>query len=166
MQANSNIEPRLQTGCAQPYVAIAIQVTLKEWNKGNTLANEVKEWLQGKEAKIAGPLFYRYYVMGDAEKPFHIEVGFPVSAFIEGDSRVITGHVPDGSFATLIHCGHPDQLEQTFEVLDAWAKEQHLKWKKSDGKKDVWAGRFEFFMNVDEPDMNNWRTAIAVLIDG
>jgi len=167
MEGMSNIEPRLQTGCAQPYVAIPIRVTLREWDKANALINEVIEWLSHKEVKIAGPLFYRYFVIGDAEKPFSIEVGFPVSEFVEGDWRVITSHIPDGTFATLMHCGHPDKLDQSFEALQSWADGQNIQWKKhTENEEQVWAGRFEFFMTnpADEPDLNKWRTAIAVLI--
>lgn len=167
MEGNSNIEPRLQTGCAQPYVAIPIQVTLQEWGKANALVNEVMEWLSSKDLKIAGPLFYRYYVLGDAEKPYSIEVGFPVSMLVEGDGRVITGYIPDGTFATLVHCGHPDKLEKSLEALQTWADGQSIQWKKhNEGDKEIWDGRFEFFMTnpADEPDLNKWKTAIAVLI--
>lgn len=168
MQGMSNIEPRLQTGCAQPYVAILVQITLHELGKANALVNEVMEWLSHKDVKIAGPLFYRYYAIGDMEKPFSIEVGFPVSAFVEGDDRVITGHIPDGTFATLVHCGHPDKLAQSFETLQNWAEAQGIRWKKyTQNNEEVWAGRFEFYMTnpADEPDLNKWRTAIAVLIE-
>lgn len=167
MQGMSNIEPRLQTGCAQPYVAIPTRVSLREWGKANALINEVTEWLSHKDVKIAGPLFYRYFVVGDAEKPFSIEVGFPVSALVEGDGRIITGHIPDGTFATFVHYGHPDKLERSFETLQSWAGGQGIRWKQHTENGDqVWGGRFDFFMTspVDEPDLDKWRTAIAVLI--
>lgn len=168
MEGMSNIEPQLQTGCAQPYVAIPIRVSLSEWAKANALINEVTEWLSHKDVKIAGPLFYRYCVVGNAEKPFSIEVGFPVSMLVEGDERVTTGHIPNGTFATLIHCGHPDKLDRSFETLQSWANNQGIRWKQHiENGEPVWDGRFEFFMTnpTDEPDMNKWRTAIAVLID-
>jgi effector-binding domain-containing protein len=160
----SNIEPRLQTGCAQPYVAIGIEVTPAQWNDTCLLVPELTRWLDIKSINITGPLFYRYHTLGSEVSTYHLEVGFPIADMVDGDERVISGMIPPGTFATLVHCGGREGLNRSYIALQQWTQQQGLNWKK-DGEQ--WAGRFEFCL--DHPafghDSGHKRIAIAVLID-
>jgi effector-binding domain-containing protein len=161
---HSNIEPRLQTGCAQPYVAIAIKVTTAHWNDTCKLVPELTNWLDHKAIKITGPLFYRYHTLGNNVTPYELEIGFPIADDVEGDGHVISGNIPPGTFATLIHCGGREGLNGSYAMLQQWAQQQGIKWEKQG---DQWAGRFEFCL--DHPAFGHVsghkRIAIAMLID-
>lgn len=127
----------------------------------------MKSWLNDKKLKIAGPLFYRYHTICQARHHFHLEVGFPVCTPAEGDDRVVAGIIPDGTFATLLHCGHPNHIDRSFNNLQNWANGQGIKWETHhQDNEEVWAGRFNFYLTdqASEPDEGKWRTAIAVLI--
>jgi effector-binding domain-containing protein len=103
-------EPKVEVRAEQPYVAIPIKTTLREWGRANALVGEVFEWLGQKGVEPAGPPFFRYWVIGDLDNKFEIEVGVLVRSAVSGDGRVISGSVPGGSYATLVHTGQPDRL--------------------------------------------------------
>lgn len=165
--AGSNL-PRLESGCSQPYIAIPIQAKLQVRGEIIALIEELKTWISSRKLKISGPMFYRYWIMSHADEPLTMEVGFPVCTAIAGDNRVKAGSIPIGTFATLVHCGHPDTINRSADLLHSWAKQQSLQWQKHrQGNHDVWAGRFEFYLTnpASEPDPNKWRTALAFLIE-
>jgi effector-binding domain-containing protein len=168
MPVTSHVEPVLQSGCAQPYLAIRICLHLTEWHQLPVLATEVAAYIAQKSLKISGPLFYRYRIVGDAIKPFTLEVGYPVCTSVTGNQRIIAGAIPGGTFATLVHCGNPGMLSLCFSQLNKWGLDKGLCWKmQNDTKGEVWAGRFEFYL-INPPDdltQDKWRTAIALLID-
>jgi hypothetical protein len=167
MEGHSSTQPILRTGCAQPYVAIPVHANDKEWGNTTALVKEIILWISQSNLKIAGPLFYRYGIIDNAGKPFNLEVGFPVCTAVRGDERIIAGVIPDGTFATLVHCGNPDNIDESFNKLQNWVNRQQLKWKtcRQNGC-EAWAGRFEFQLTDTsvQPNINQWRTAIAVLI--
>lgn len=165
--AGSNL-PRLESGCSQPYIAIPIQAKLQVRSETVALIEELKTWISSRKLKISGPLFYRYWIMSYADEPLTMEVGFPVCTGVDGDNRVKAGNIPTGTFATLVHCGHPDTIKRSADLLHSWAKQQSLQWRKHrQDNHNVWAGRFEFYLTnpANEPDPNKWRTALAFLIE-
>lgn len=68
-------EPKVDVRAEQPYVSIPNKTTLKEWGRANALVGEVFGWLAQGGIPPAGPLFYRYWVVGDADRAFDLEVG-------------------------------------------------------------------------------------------
>lgn len=160
-------EPKVEERSEQPYAAISIQASLSEWSKVNKLVDEIFEWLASREIEPAGPLFYRYWIIGDSNEPFQLEVGLPLEQMAPGDERVITGFLPGGSYVTALHHGHPDKLEQSFNELEIWAKKEGLLLDKQwDGDKEVWNGRFETYLTnfAVEPDLANWKIGISYLL--
>lgn|SRR5690625_5205829 len=148
----------------RPYVSIPIEVTLKEWNKATALVGKVLAWTAKKKVDIAGAPFFKYRVIGDMDRKFSIEVGVPVSNVVEGDGRVIAGFIPAGSYVSLVHDGHPDQIRASHQAVEDWANQQGLEWdiSKDKDEKEVWGGRFEFYLSnpVEQPDPNKWSTLL------
>jgi effector-binding domain-containing protein len=117
-RAGNNL-PRLESGCSQPYIAIPIQGTLQVRSETIALMEELNTWISNRKLRISGPLFYRYWTMGHAGEPLIMEVGFPVCTAVDGDNRVKAGNIPMGTFATLVHCGHPSTIDTSIDILQA-----------------------------------------------
>jgi effector-binding domain-containing protein len=169
MTKQQDHEPKLEVRAEQPYVAIPIQIPMREWAKANALVGEVFEWMNRQGIPFVGPPFFRYRILGDMEKNFDLEIGWPVNKAVAGDGRIIACAMPAGRYATLIHAGHPDRLEQSHQALQNWVSEQNLTLKNSQqGQEEIWGGRFETFLtNPDEqPDPEQWLTEIAYLVEG
>jgi|GEM_PF-7106614 len=130
MDTGIDIVPQLQTGCAQPYIAIPVQLLPADWKQLKILIDELTDWLNHQSVRIAGPLFYRYYTCGATYTVKSIEVGYPVAGEVQGNNRIITGKIPEGIFATLIHCGQPGINNPTMEKLLCWANQQGIQWKQ------------------------------------
>jgi len=167
METVANIVPLLQSGCAQPYVAVSVENHDHEINLA-LIINELTDWLTVTGVKIAGPLFYRYHTTScSIAHPHSIEIGYPVTTEVQGNQRILTGYIPQGTFTTLTHCGQPGALQYTFEALQCWASEQDIEWLyKHHNGVQVLAGCFEFYLTnpADVEDINQCRTALAVLI--
>lgn len=160
-------QPILHTGCAQPYVAIPAQLTLNELHKLGALASELTQWLACQGALVTGPLFYRYLTVDYIDKSYNLEVGFPIAERAPGNGHVIAGTIPDGTFATLVHCGHPNDISSTYSSLYNWAVGQGLQFKMHhDDEGEHWAGRFEFHLTEPAGRFNthDCRTAVALLL--
>lgn len=160
-------EPVAGARAEQPYVSIPIELTLKEWEKANTLVGEIFAWLGEKEVQPSGAPFFRYLVIGDTEKKFKLEVGVPITSPMFGDERVITGTIPAGKYATLVHIGHPDCIGNSFTVLEEWAKDHDIEWdNQMEGEEELWGGRFEYYLTdpAVEPNLEKWSTEIAYKI--
>lgn len=95
-------EPKLEQRAERPYVSIRTQVTLKEWSKANALVSELFAWLDKKKIAPAGAPFFRYWILGDEDRRFHLEVGVPLEWMHRGDGRVQAGTVPKGTYATIV----------------------------------------------------------------
>ena len=160
--------PALNVRGEQPYVGIPIRVTLGEWGRANALFGEVFDWLVREGIAPAGAPFIRFRVLGDEDRAFDLEVGVPVAEPVAGDGRVVAGTVPGGAYATLIHQGHPDRLEEARAELRAWVREQGLALALEEGAEgEVWDGFFESFLTdpARESRPEKWSTEVAYLLD-
>ena len=160
-------EPSVELRSEQPYVAIPIRATLLEWDEVNALTEEIFKWLGRKGIEAAGAPFYRYWVVGDMDESFDLEVGVPIGRMAAGDERVIASFIPGGSYVTAVHKGHPDQLEYSWEALEKWAAKEGMELdKRWEQDIEIWNGRFEFYLAdpKNEPDLNNWSIEIAYLL--
>ena len=162
---NNNIsDQKMEVRREQPYVAIPIKVSLREWGKANALIGEVFEWINQKGIEIAGPPFFRYWRIGDMDNKFDIEVGVPVGNSVSGDGRVIAGSIPSGKYATLVHTGHPDRLIHSLNALQQWGEREGIIWNNhKEENEEVWGGRFEFYLTdpIKQPNLEKWSIEIA-----
>ena len=160
------LDPSLNVRGEQPYVAIPIRVSLREWGRANALVGEVFDWLARQGVPPGGPPFFRYRTIGGMDAPFDLEVGVPVARPLGGDSPVIAGHRPAGAYAVAVHTGHPDRLDGAHEELQAWVRDQDLRVAMGE-EGDVWEARFESFLTdpAQQPDLERWSIEIAYLLD-
>ncbi|QFG25070.1 GyrI-like domain-containing protein [Actinomadura sp. WMMB 499] len=156
-------EPTVERRGTVHYAGIRIAVTFAEWGSANALVAEVYGWLAQRGTVPGGGPVYRYRTVGDAERPFDLEVGVPVAEAVEGDGRVHAGSLPAGTYAVLLHEGHPDGLGKAHAALQEWAGEMGLELDR-DG--EVWAARYETYLTdpAQEPDLAKWRTELAYLV--
>ena len=158
--------PKLETRAAQPCVAIPVQASFQEWNRTIEQIPKLFEWLGQHNVTPAGPLFYRYHVLGDMERQFELEIGIAVTEPVNGSAAVVAGEIPGGTYATVVHHGHPDGIVAAYQNLEAWAEREGIEFDiQRNGQADLWAGRLEFYLTNpdDEPDPNKWSTEIAYL---
>jgi effector-binding domain-containing protein len=156
-------EPTVRERTEQPYVAIPIRATLREWGEVNALVPEVFGWLAARGLAPAGALFYRHRVIGGFDEKFSVEVGVPVAEPVEGDGRVIAGAKPAGRYVVAVHHGHPDGIAKSHLALVEWAGRAGVPLAK-DG--EVWGGMYESYGTDPEaePDMDKWEIELAYLV--
>jgi effector-binding domain-containing protein len=147
----------------QPYVAIPIKATLREWGEVNALIPQVYAWLGERGITPAGALFYRHHVVGGLDEKFSVEVGVPVAEPVEGDGRVVAGTKPAGRYVVAMHHGHPDGIAKAHMALVDWAGRQGVPLAKEG---EVWGGMFESYRTdpAVEPDADKWETELAYLV--
>jgi len=168
MSGNTTTTVQIVERSAQPYVAIPVHASFSEWGKATALVGEVLGWIAERGLELAGPPFFRYWVLGDDVKPFRLAVGAPVTRSVPCEGRIVSGEIPAGRYATVIHHGHPDRMTETLRVLDEWLEQENLRPRldTTDGE-TTWAGRFEFYRTDPqvEPDLERWETEVAYLLD-
>jgi effector-binding domain-containing protein len=152
------------TECAeQPYVAIRARVPMQQLGEVADRIGDVFGWIASHGLAPAGPPFFRYNVI-DMERQLEVEVGVPVQAVVDGDDQVISGVIPAGRFATVIHVGPPDSLVGATEALLDWAAQQGLQWDMTIGDDgEHWGARLENYLTDpgEQPDMTKWETQLA-----
>ncbi|HWM07205.1 MAG TPA: GyrI-like domain-containing protein [Actinophytocola sp.] len=158
-------EPTVVQRPEQPYAAIAIRATLREWGEVNALVPEVFEWLARQGTQPAGALFYRHRIIGGMDEKFTVEVGVPVAAPPAGDGRVVAGAKPAGRYVVATHHGHPDGIAASHLALVEWAGRAGIALAK-DGEE--WLGMFESYLTdpAVQPDPDKWETELAYLVAG
>jgi effector-binding domain-containing protein len=154
--------PTIETRAEQPYVAIRTHVTMETIGTVvPPLNQEVFAWLGERGVAPAGAPFWKYNVI-DMPRESEIEAGVPVTAPVEGDGRVISGVLPAGRYATVVHVGHPDGLFKATQQLLDWAARQGLTWDMSPGEKgERWGCRLETYPDELGQDMSEWQTQLA-----
>lgn len=100
----------------------------------------------------------------DMERELEVEVGVPVPRPVEGDGRVLAGTLPAGSYATLVHAGHPSALLDATAGLLAWGEARRLRWGVIDTDGQRWGARLEIYRSDPETvaDMERWETELAI----
>jgi len=156
--------PRFEQRAEQPCMFIRTEVAMGEiGTKVVPLIPQLFEWLQAHGVPPVGPLFFRYNVI-DMAGQMEIDVGTIVEKPVAGDARVQAGRIAAGSYVTMRHTGHPDELMPATGYLLAWGQQQNVVWRKHPrGNAEVWDGRYEFYLDGPdtEPDMSKWRTDLV-----
>jgi effector-binding domain-containing protein len=155
--------PEIVTRAEQPYVAIRAWVTMAELGGLGARFSEVFGWLGARGLAPGGTPFFKYNVI-DMERQLEVEAGVPIAAAVDGDEHVVSGVLPAGRYATLIHVGHPSELVEVTKALLDWAARQGLRWDMSPTDRgERWGGRLEIYLTdpSQEPDMGKWQTQLA-----
>lgn len=85
---------------------------------------EIMRVIGSSGAKPAGPPFAMYHNMDMSN--LDVEIGFPVSEPVKGSGRVKEGMLPGGRAAVTLHAGPYDKIEESYNRLTAFIKEQGL----------------------------------------
>lgn len=155
--------PAIETRAEQPYAAIRARVTMDGLGAFAARFGDVFGWLGARGIALAGPPFFKYNVI-DMERELEVEAGVPIAAQADGDGEVLSGVLPAGRYATVIHVGHPSELVGAVQALFDWAEGQDLKWDVAAGADgEHWGCRLENYLTdpAEEPDMNKWETELA-----
>lgn len=158
-----SMTPEITQRAQQPYVAIRAHVTMSQLGEVAHRLGEVFGWLAAHDLRPAGPPFFRYNVI-DMERQLEVEVGVPVTTVVDAEDQVISGVLPAGRYATVVHVGPPDALEGATAALLDWAAERGLEWDMTPGDDgDRWGSRLEFYLTDpdQQPDMTKWETQLA-----
>ncbi len=155
--------PEIAARAEQPYVAIRTRVTMAELGGLGARFSEVFAWLGARGLAPAGAPFFRYNFI-DMMRELEVDAGVPVAAAVDGDGHVVSGVLPAGRYATLMHVGPPSELPEVNKALLDWAAEQGLTRDMSPvGDGERWGSRLEIYLTdpSQEPDMNKWVTQLA-----
>lgn len=160
--------PRFEQRAEQPCLFIRTEVRMGEIeSKVVPLIPQLFGWLQAHDVPPVGPLFFRYNVI-DMDGLMEIDVGTIVGKPVKDDATVQSGSIAAGSYVTMRHTGHPEELMPATAYLLAWGQQHQVAWRKQPrGKAEAWAGRYEFYLDGPdtEPDMSKWRTDLVFMVE-
>ena len=149
---------------AAPYVAIPATLPMERFATDlPPLVPRVVGWALQHGLELSGPPFFRYNVV-NMSAPMELEVGVTVTAGTAGDDGVVSGVLPAGRYASVVHVGHPAGLMQATVDLLAWAEGKGLAFDVQPSPQgDRWAARLELYRTDprQEPDMDKWETELA-----
>lgn len=85
---------------------------------------EIVAYMQEKSIPFAGAPFAAYHNMDMND--LDVEIGFPVAAPAPGEGRIEAGTLPGGSYATAVHTGPYETIEQTYNALLSFVSEHGM----------------------------------------
>ena len=159
---------QIQRRETQSYAAIPMRVTMDTLSRAVDQAfPELFGWLAEHAIEPAGPPLIRYLVI-DMAAGLQVELGVPIPAKVDGNSRIRSSSLPAGKYAVLRHVGPYDGLIASNAALQQWAQEQGIalhSWDTPEGT--AWAGRAEHYLTnpATEPDPAKWEVDVAYLIE-
>jgi hypothetical protein len=158
-------QPTVEQRAEQPYAAIDTAITMDGFGVLGGLFGEVFAWLEAHDIPPVGPPFIRYLEI-DMERQLDIHVAVPVDEPVPANDRVVNDALPAGSYVTLTYSAHsPDEHIAANAHLQAWAREQGLRWKNSqrDGH-ERWGGRFDISPDPDSSEVGG-QSFVAYLVE-
>jgi effector-binding domain-containing protein len=155
--------PRIIERVEQRYAAVRCVVPMSSVNTVPARLDELMTWLARHEVEPDGPVFFRYELI-DMDRELVIEVGVPVSREVPAAGDIVAGVLPGGSYASMTHVGHPDQLIDVTGRFLAWAEDAGVRWDAEETPAGIrWGCRLEIYLTdpAEQPDMNLWVTQLA-----
>lgn len=155
--------PEIVERSEQPYAAVRAKLPMAQLGNFAARFGEVFGWLGAHGLAPAGPPFFRYLVI-DMAAQLEVEAGVPIATTVGPDGDIVTGVLPAGRYASLVHLGHPQELVEANRALLEWGASQGLEWDASPGDNgDRWGCRLEVYLTDpnQEPDMTKWQTQVA-----
>lgn len=112
----------IESRAAQPTVYVRTTVPVSELTgaQGQALG-ALHTFLSERTMRPAGPPYVRYHTFGDTSTD--VEVGVPIDTATEGAGQVVTGELPGGPVAYLVHIGSHGGLGQAYERLASTVNE-------------------------------------------
>jgi len=110
-------------------------------------------------APAGAPFAYWHNINPDSigKGIFDMECGFPISMPVEGEGRIKRSKLPGGRVVTAMHIGSYETLEETYEAVMSWIKENGYQVGE-----DMWE---TYLTNPEEePDKSKWMTKIFLPI--
>jgi len=161
------MNPVMENRPPQPFIAVEAEATHENLSEViGGLFGEISGWIGSHGVAPVGPPFIRYVFVDDDEDgaPTRLQAGFPVAAGVAGGDRVISGMLPGGSFATIVHTGPWSGLQDATAALLAWGRNKEIQWAISNDGKE-WAARLENYLTdpSEEVDPAKYRTELAFL---
>jgi hypothetical protein len=138
--------PRIVERAEQPYVAVSGRVTMQTIGAIADRLPEVFAWLGARGLEPAGAPFFKYDLI-DMERQLEVQAGV----------------LPAGTYASLTHVGHPDELVEATTALLDWAAQQGLAWDMNETPEGQrWGCRLEVYKTdpAEQPDMTKWETEL------
>lgn len=160
--------PTIEQRPAQPYAAIRLQVGIPFGDVLVPAWDKVHAWLAA-QGLSHGPSIIRYLTT-DMSQKLDIEVGLVLEQDPPaGSDDVITGMLPAGKYATLLHTGpyDDDGVYQANVTMVGWAKANQVAWKTSQiNGVEWWGSRIEWYLSDPdvETDPTKYRTELAFLL--
>ncbi|RFU86587.1 AraC family transcriptional regulator [Streptomyces triticagri] len=162
-------QPRVVQRAPVPFVGVRGRVT---WDRFGLLADRLPEivgWLGERGVTPAGGPFFRYEVLGrvrGVSRELQVVAGVPVGERVRvaGDD-LFADTLPGGSYVTVTHVGHPDELFAVVDSMMKWARAQRLDWDMTRTEEgEVWGCRLESYRTDPrtEPDPHRWETELAL----
>ena len=164
-------EPQIQQRAAQPYLAIAGEITDGMPAFVDRAFPALYTWLGEHGVEPSGPPFIRYRELDTDGEPLELEVGVAVNDSTEGDDRVRAASLPAGRYLTYMHVGpyrsetQPD-LAAARKRLISWAADQGIVYSRETDRGATLPCCLERYLvgPIEEPDFSKWETEFAYLI--
>jgi GyrI-like small molecule binding domain len=164
-------QPRIVTRSAQPYLAVAREVTDGVAAAAEGAFAELVRWLGERGISPAGSPFIRVPEVDRAGLPFSLEAGLPVAPGVPGGNRVIAGELPAGRYATLLHVGpycrnRGPGIDDARLALVLWTARHGLVYGRPTPRGEALVCCVDHLRVGPgvEPDHACWRTELAYLI--
>ena len=164
-------EPRVVQRPAQPYLAVAREVTNGVTHAVDGAFPELFGWLRARTVDPAGPPLIRVGEIDHEGAPLTLEVGVPVAPGARGDDHVLVSELPAGRYATLLHVG-PYRSATMRDIADArlalvrWTTRRGLVYSRETPRGATLACCVDHLrVGPDtERDHMRWETELAYLI--
>jgi effector-binding domain-containing protein len=156
------VQPTIVHRGAQPYLGRREVITMTEFARVADHLPTMFADLTQRGVPVTGAPFFRYRVI-DMTAELVVEAGIPLTTPVEATTPDFVDELPAGTYATLTHIGHPDELMAVTARLLDWAQDRGLEWDMTPTPTgEEWACRVEMMLSnpLEQPDMHQWETLL------
>jgi len=125
------------------------------------ISDELNDWINEHNIKMAGPPFLRYHVI-DMRGAMDITFGVPVREALPEDGQVKADVLPAGRYASLIFSGGGVSANR---ALIEWVRAQGMDFDRWDTEQgDNFRSRYEIYLTDPkiEPRKSKWNIEVAI----
>ncbi|MDB5615752.1 MAG: GyrI-like protein [Devosia sp.] len=115
-------EPKIVEKTEQPFAAMVLTLSQPEIaSVAPPLIDEVIAWIKAQGGQPVGASFFNY-VNFFPDGKMEMQVGMPTDTLLVGDSKITTGTLPGGLYASITATAPYHELNDAHMKLDSWAK--------------------------------------------